>query len=160
MQGEWNSSVSLCLPMGNSKADSMRPLLMVHLAWSDAGRFNEAEEEFVRAGKPKEAIDMYCHQQDWPAALGVADRCDPASIPTICTLQVPLLVSLMVFPTAASQTTQAWTLSSRLHAQTPRISRAPISCHSLSLVFFHLWQHPSAGECPSLNFTFRSRPQG
>jgi len=82
-----------------------------NLAWCDAGRFNEAEEEFVRAGKPKEAIDMYCHQQDWPAALGVADRCDPASVPTICALQVPFLVSLMALPTAASQTTQAWILS-------------------------------------------------
>ena len=95
---------------------------MVHVDWGDAGRFNEAEEEFVRAGKPKEAIDMYCHQQDWPAALGVADRCDPASIPTICTLQVPFLVSLTAFPTAASQTTQAWTLSSHANTKDPLCS--------------------------------------
>lgn len=62
------------------------------LSCCDTGRFGEAEEEFVRAAKPKEAIDMYCHQQDWPAALRVADRCDPASIPTICALQVPQLL--------------------------------------------------------------------
>lgn len=54
----------------------------------NTGRFGEAEEEFVRAGKPKEAIDMYCHQQDWAAALRVANTCDPASVPSICALQV------------------------------------------------------------------------
>lgn len=52
------------------------------------GRFGEAEEEFVRADKPKEAIDMYCHQQDWAAALSVANTNDPASVPGICALQV------------------------------------------------------------------------
>ena len=45
----------------------------------------------MRAGKPKEAIDMYCHQQDWAAALSVADTCDPASVPSICALQVGVL---------------------------------------------------------------------
>lgn len=52
------------------------------------GRFAEAEEEFVRASKPKEAIDMYCHQQDWAAALNVANTYDSASVPAICVLQV------------------------------------------------------------------------
>ena len=53
-----------------------------------AGRFNEAEEEFLQAEKPKEAIDMYCHQQDWAAALRVAEGGDPSSISRICLLQV------------------------------------------------------------------------
>ena len=53
-----------------------------------AGRFGEAEEEFLSAGKPKEAIDMYCHQLDWAAALRVAEAGDPPSIPKICLLQV------------------------------------------------------------------------
>ena len=34
---------------------------------------------------------MYCHQQDWAAALSVANTCDPASVPGICTLQVVVL---------------------------------------------------------------------
>ncbi len=29
----------------------------------DEGRFAEAEEQFVAAGKPKEAADMYMHNQ-------------------------------------------------------------------------------------------------
>ena len=45
----------------------------------------------MRAGKPKEAIDMYCHQQDWAAALNVANTSDPASVPSICALQVGAL---------------------------------------------------------------------
>jgi hypothetical protein len=31
--------------------------------YKDDERFKEAEEEFVKANKPKEAIDMYVHQQ-------------------------------------------------------------------------------------------------
>jgi len=36
----------------------------------DEGHFAEAEGAFVRAGRSKEAIDMYVHQRDW-AARGV-----------------------------------------------------------------------------------------
>ncbi|KAF4667770.1 hypothetical protein FOZ61_007823, partial [Perkinsus olseni] len=39
----------------------------------DTGRFAEAEAEFLLAGKPREAIDMYTHQKDWAAALRVAE---------------------------------------------------------------------------------------
>ena len=55
-----------------------------------SGRFQEAEDEFVKAGKPREAIDMWCHQQDWAAALSVAERCDPQSVPDILAAQVGL----------------------------------------------------------------------
>lgn len=46
----------------------------------DEGRFRDAEDAFIKVGKPREAIDMYMHQQDWTAALRVADLCDPATI--------------------------------------------------------------------------------
>ena len=49
----------------------------------------------MRAEKPKEAIDMYCHQQDWAAALSVANTCDPASVPGICALQVVVLYTAL-----------------------------------------------------------------
>jgi hypothetical protein len=54
----------------------------------DEGRFKEAEDEFVKAGKPKEAIDMYVHQQDWTAAMRVAESADPTSISDILVAQV------------------------------------------------------------------------
>lgn len=52
--------------------------------------FREAEEEFIKANKPKEAIDMYVHQQDWDGALRVAERFDPASIADVYTAQAKL----------------------------------------------------------------------
>lgn len=46
----------------------------------DEGRFRDAEDAFIKVGKPREAIDMYMHQQDWTAALRVADLYDPAAM--------------------------------------------------------------------------------
>ena len=43
------------------------------LALEDEGHFEErAEEEFIKANKPKEAIDMYNHQHSWKDAMRVA----------------------------------------------------------------------------------------
>jgi len=46
----------------------------------DEEQYQLAEEEFVKANKPKEAIDMYVHQQDWASAIRVAENYDPAAI--------------------------------------------------------------------------------
>lgn len=54
------------------------------LALEDDERFKEAEEEFVRANKPREAIEMYIHQQDWEAAMRVAEKFDPSAVPDVC----------------------------------------------------------------------------
>lgn len=40
------------------------------------------------AGKPREAIDMYLHNQDWAAAMRVADRCEPGAVDDIHLAQV------------------------------------------------------------------------
>ena len=53
----------------------------------DEGRFKEAEDSFVKANKPKEAIDMYIHQHDWINAMRVADTYDPTSITDILVAQ-------------------------------------------------------------------------
>lgn len=45
--------------------------------------FREAEDEFIRANKPKEAIDMYVHQRDWANALRVAESFDAATVPEV-----------------------------------------------------------------------------
>jgi intraflagellar transport protein 172 len=56
----------------------------VHLKYAmfleDEGRFADAEAEFIKADKPKEAIDMYVHQQDWIGAMRVAENYDPSSV--------------------------------------------------------------------------------
>ena len=56
----------------------------VHLkyAWflEDERRFKEAEEEFVKASKPTEAISMYEHLEDWHSALRVARQYYPEGV--------------------------------------------------------------------------------
>lgn len=56
----------------------------IHLKYAlfleDDEQYREAEEEFIKASKPKEAIDMYVHLQDWSNALRVAENFDPAAV--------------------------------------------------------------------------------
>ncbi|XP_064196298.1 intraflagellar transport protein 172 homolog [Anguilla rostrata] len=49
----------------------------------DEGKFAEAEAEFLKAGKPKEAVLMYFHNQDWSSAERVAEAHDPDSVPEV-----------------------------------------------------------------------------
>ncbi|XP_005107698.1 intraflagellar transport protein 172 homolog isoform X2 [Aplysia californica] len=46
----------------------------------DEGKFPEAEQEFVKAQRPKEAVLMYVHNQDWDSAQRVAEAHDPDSV--------------------------------------------------------------------------------
>jgi intraflagellar transport protein 172 len=66
----------------------------------DEERFKEAEEEFVKANKPKEAIDMYIHQQDWANAMRVAEQCDPGSVSEVFVAQARVLVERKEFQRA------------------------------------------------------------
>lgn len=54
--------------------------LQFAMALEDEGNFERAEEEFVKAKKPQEAIDMYVHQRKWDAAMRVAEGHDAAAI--------------------------------------------------------------------------------
>eukprot|EP00746_Dinoflagellata_sp_MGD_P167287 gnl/MRDRNA2_/MRDRNA2_97790_c0_seq1.p1 gnl/MRDRNA2_/MRDRNA2_97790_c0~~gnl/MRDRNA2_/MRDRNA2_97790_c0_seq1.p1 ORF type:complete len:1756 (-),score=421.22 gnl/MRDRNA2_/MRDRNA2_97790_c0_seq1:252-5519(-) len=53
------------------------------LALEDDEQFKLAEEEFIKAGKPKEAIDMFVHQRDWVSAMRVAEAYDRDSVPDV-----------------------------------------------------------------------------
>ncbi|EPZ35542.1 WD40 repeat-like protein [Rozella allomycis CSF55] len=46
----------------------------------DEGKYEAAEALFVKAGKPREAILMYVHNQDWDSALRVAEQFDVSSL--------------------------------------------------------------------------------
>ena len=61
----------------------------------DEGRFDEAERAFIKADKPKEATDMYVHQQDWAAATRVAEANDPANVPDVLAAQVRCMAHCM-----------------------------------------------------------------
>jgi intraflagellar transport protein 172 len=50
------------------------------LQLEDDEQFKLAEEEFIKAGKAKEAIDMFVHQRDWVSAMRVAEAHDRDSI--------------------------------------------------------------------------------
>ncbi|CAM9747316.1 unnamed protein product [Hapterophycus canaliculatus] len=48
---------------------------------------HQAEEEFLQAGKPREAIDMFVHQKAWADACRVADGHDPPAVPDVLCAQ-------------------------------------------------------------------------
>ncbi|RHY72165.1 hypothetical protein DYB30_002007 [Aphanomyces astaci] len=66
----------------------------------DEERFKEAEEEFIKAVKPREAVDMYIHQQDWQNAMRVAETNDPASVSDVFIAQARLWVERKEFTRA------------------------------------------------------------
>jgi intraflagellar transport protein 172 len=49
----------------------------------DEGKFKEAESAFILAGKPREAILMYIHEEDWDRALAIAEQYEPVSVPEV-----------------------------------------------------------------------------
>jgi intraflagellar transport protein 172 len=53
----------------------------------DQGQYAAAEQSFIVAEKPREAVDMYLHLKDWAAAMRVADSYDPASVGSILEAQ-------------------------------------------------------------------------
>ncbi|XP_051954406.1 intraflagellar transport protein 172 homolog [Xyrauchen texanus] len=53
----------------------------------DQGKFTEAETEFIKAGKPKEAVLMHVHNKDWSNAQRVAEAHDPESVADILVSQ-------------------------------------------------------------------------
>ncbi|KAA0708383.1 Intraflagellar transport protein 172 -like protein [Triplophysa tibetana] len=53
----------------------------------DQGKFSEAETEFIKAGKPKEAVLMHVHNKDWSNAQRVAEAHDPDSVADILVSQ-------------------------------------------------------------------------
>ncbi|EFJ49307.1 intraflagellar protein IFT172 [Volvox carteri f. nagariensis] len=74
-----------------TRAGAKHKLPEVHLKYAmfleDEGRFQEAEAEFIAADKPKEACDMYMHNQDWDAAMRIAERYDPTMVSEILVAQ-------------------------------------------------------------------------
>ena len=63
-------------------------ILSPSLSLSTQGKYQEAEEEFAAAGKPKEAVLMYVHQQDWDNAQRVAEEHCPESVADVLIGQV------------------------------------------------------------------------
>lgn len=81
-----NGQVQFALELARASQDKAL-LNMVHLKQAlvleDAGKFAEAEAAFIQAGKPREAILMYIHSDDWDAALRIAEKHDANNIADI-----------------------------------------------------------------------------
>ena len=81
--------VHVCTFVGQANANrSPSPPPPPHLPPSQQGKFEEAEEAFTAAGKPKEAVLMYVHQQDWDRAQRVAELHCPDSLADVLIGQV------------------------------------------------------------------------
>ena len=70
----------------------------VHMKYAlyleDEGKFEEAEAEFIKAGRPKEAVLMHIHKQDWEAAQKVAELHCPDNLPDVLAGQVQKILHL------------------------------------------------------------------
>lgn len=73
----------------------------------DSGAFEAAEAAFLLANKPREAIEMYTHQQQWSAALRVAQAHDAASVTAILRQKGDALVAADKLTDAEAVFTQA-----------------------------------------------------
>lgn len=57
------------------------------MALEDDGKFAEAEAEFILAEKPREAVLMYTHGQNWINALRVAEAHEPSAVTDVLQAQ-------------------------------------------------------------------------
>ncbi|XP_063612068.1 intraflagellar transport protein 172 homolog [Penaeus indicus] len=70
------------------------------MALEDDGKYGEAESEFIQAGKPKEAVLMYVHAQDWESAQRVAEAHDPDSVGDVLVGQAKVAFTERDYPRA------------------------------------------------------------
>lgn len=68
------------------------------MALEDEGKFKDAEAHFVRAKKPKEAVLMYVHNQDWESAQRVAEEHDEDSVGDVLVGQAKVSFEAKDFP--------------------------------------------------------------
>jgi intraflagellar transport protein 172 len=82
--GQFDFALELCRASGKP-ADGVH--LKLAMALEDEGKFEEAEQEFISADKPKEAIMMYVHTSDYKSALRIAYQLMPEAVTEILVQQ-------------------------------------------------------------------------
>lgn len=87
---EWTTAFSIADRTCKEKVADIH--LQYAMALEDEGKFAKAEEEFIAAKKPKEAIDMYIHQQEWAAAMRVCQAHDLTAMNEIVDAQAKAAV--------------------------------------------------------------------
>ena len=76
--GNFDMAFKLARSSAKGKEAEVAMKYAMHL--EDEGHFSRAEEYFIQAGKPREAIDMWLHAQDFDAAMRIAEQHDVASV--------------------------------------------------------------------------------
>ncbi|XP_037945105.1 intraflagellar transport protein 172 homolog [Teleopsis dalmanni] len=82
--GQFEFAMDLCRLSGKP-TDEVH--LKIAMSYEDEGKFGEAETEFIKANKPKEAILMHIHSGDWQAALNVAEIYLPEEVSEVLIAQ-------------------------------------------------------------------------
>lgn len=75
--GQFDFALDLCKATGKT-ADDVH--YKIALSFEDEGKFQEAENEFLLANKPREAIMMHVHGGDWKSALKIAEKNVPEAV--------------------------------------------------------------------------------
>mmetsp|Transcript_43825 Transcript_43825/g.127597 ORF Transcript_43825/g.127597 Transcript_43825/m.127597 type:complete len:803 (-) Transcript_43825:142-2550(-) len=122
------------------------------LALEDDEQYKLAEDEFIAANKPKEAIDMYVHQRDWVSAMRVAENHHRDSIKEVMVHQAKDMVDQNNLPAAESLFIQAGKpeLAVQAYSQKRMINEAARVCkkhcpHMLGDVFDSYDSGPGEG---------------
>ncbi|VDN87730.1 unnamed protein product [Brugia pahangi] len=68
----------------------------------EEGEFEKAEMHFIESGKPKEAILMYIHDQDWENAERVAKKHSPETLSDVYIRQARMAIEQKNFACAES----------------------------------------------------------
>ncbi|XP_059491021.1 intraflagellar transport protein 172 homolog [Neocloeon triangulifer] len=63
------------------------------LALEDDGKFQDAEEHFIKSGKPKEAVHMYVHGQNFEKALKIAEEFSPEDVNDVLEAQAKVALA-------------------------------------------------------------------
>lgn len=115
-----------------TRASMKQKLPEVHLKYAmyleDEGRFKEAEDEFIKADKPKESIDMYIHQQDWASAMRVAEQYDPGSVGDVQMAQARLYIERKDYANAETQFLKVRAAKHERPPLPPPPGSLPIAC--------------------------------
>lgn len=88
---QYDFALNIC-KVTDRNADEVH--LKIAMSLEDEGKFMEAEQEFIRANKPREALLMYTHSSDWDSALRVAEQNLPEAINEVLMSQAAAALEL------------------------------------------------------------------
>eukprot|EP01028_Stygiella_incarcerata_P009695 TRINITY_DN4643_c0_g1_i1.p1 TRINITY_DN4643_c0_g1~~TRINITY_DN4643_c0_g1_i1.p1 ORF type:complete len:1792 (-),score=469.38 TRINITY_DN4643_c0_g1_i1:1897-7272(-) len=96
---DWDFAFGVCRQFSSDSLPLIHEKYAVFLETN--GRFLDAEEQFLKAGKPKDAVEMYTDQKDWTKAIRVAKSHAPDLEPFVHLSQAKFYLDRKDFHRAA-----------------------------------------------------------